>query len=159
MKVAPGVYYVVNPKLSPKSPRLSTTLQPFRSRQLCQRCGHKGARGWIEHDHHDKPEPIYIFLCKTCEDILIEPHPRLYRPFQPNEPLPGVMDICEPCAHRDGSRCKCPLATFNGGAEPGLQIDIATPASAFVDGPKFRGRVAIWPTPATGCSGLAKRPA
>ena len=145
-------------KISPKAPRLSETLNPFRSRQQCQQCGGPGAHGWIEHDHNDQPEPIYIFLCPHCERQLIERHPRLYRQFSPNEPLPGVMDICAKCINREGSRCKCPLATFNGGAEPGLKIDIPTPASAFVDGPKFRGRLAIWHSPATGCSGLAIKP-
>lgn len=144
------------PGLGPDSPRLSEILHGFKSRKKCQHCGTtKGpVYGWIEHDHNDRPEPNYIFLCEPCAGKLIEPHPRLYRQFNQFEPLPGVMDICGPCGWRINSRCTCPRAVFNGGAEPGLKIDIPAPASAFVDGPKFRGRMAIWHSPATACDGF-----
>lgn len=150
----PANYFMPNPKLSPATPRLSLTLKPFESRRKCQGCltTVRPVHGWIEHDHHDKPEPVFIFLCDRCESV-IESHPRLYRMFSPNEPLPGVLDFCADCKWRNLSRCTSPRAVFNGGPEPGLKFDQPEPASAFVDGPKFRGRVLLWHSPAKDCSG------
>jgi hypothetical protein len=171
-------------------PRLSERLQPFRSRKVCQKCGaaagkvatqgefkasqqaerlgHRSLKfgnvttvyGWQEHDHNDVPEHIYLFLCTKCSDELIEPHVRLYRQIQQHAPSPGIMDLCVDCKWREGSRCKCPIAVFNGGPKPGMQIDYAEPPSiAFVDGTRkgkrWGGRIALYNTPPTACSGKA----
>lgn len=96
-----------------------------------------------------------MFLCPRCSNELIEPHPRLYRAFQPNEPLPGVMDLCADCIHREGSRCKCPLAMFNGGPAPGLDIKLPenSVTRAFVDGRRYSGPMTFYTAPAVSCSG------
>lgn len=149
----PRNYFMASPKLTAAAPRLSQTLKPFTSRKQCQQCSTtvRPVTGWIEHDHEDKPEPIYIFVCDRCEGLLIESHPRLYRQFQKYEPLPGVQDFCVDCKWRQGCRCTCPKAKINGG--PGIKMDQPEPASAFVDGPKFRGRMLIWHSPARDCTG------
>lgn len=112
---------------------------------------------WVEHDHNDKPEPIYVFLCTKCSNELIEPHVRLYRQGQKFEPLPGIMDICADCKWREMSRCKCPAATFNGGPDPGLKFEGPTPSVCFVDGTRkgkrWGGRMLIYHGPTTACSG------
>lgn len=157
MRIGPGLFYMPNPKLSERTPRLSASLNPFVSRSKCQRCGTtNNVQGWIEHDHRDKPEPFYVFLCPRCSNELIDPHPRLYSQVMPNAPHPGIMDICADCKWRVGSLCTSRVAMFNGGPAPGLAIKIPEPASAFVDGPKFRGRVALYHSPATDCSGKEK---
>lgn len=149
-----------NPKLTERSPRLTSGLNPFISRIKCQRCGHTGpeVRGWIEHDHHDQPEYLYVFLCKKCSNVLIDPHPRLYSQVMPNAPLPGIMDICADCRHRLRSQCISKLAKFNGG--PGLKIDIVAPATAHITCSPRRnsGWIKIYTHPATGCSGKETRP-
>lgn len=145
------------PNVTLDSPRLSTSriIGPFRSRKICQRCSRPGPRvtAWVEHDHNDKPEPIYVFLCEGCSNELIEPHIRLYREARQNEPLPGIMDICEHCPHRKGSRCESPLAQFNGGPGLDYKLDSDSVSTAFIDGPKFRGRIAIFHKPVSYCSG------
>lgn len=147
-------FYMPNPKLSEATPRLSASLRPFTSRCKCQRCGHAGPKvgGWQEHDHHDKPEPIYVFLCEKCGKELIGPHARLYSQIWPNSPLPGIMDICADCRWRDRSRCTCPLTLFNGGA--GIKIEIVKPSTAHLYcGGGRGGWKNIYTHPATGCSG------
>jgi hypothetical protein len=102
-------------------PRLSETLRPLGYPHRCQRCGDSEGLGiWQEHDEHDRREACHVVLCKACSGRVIEPHPRLYRPLDPNEPACGVMAICEGCAHRDNSRCRSPMAKANGG--PGLRF-------------------------------------
>lgn len=109
---------------------------------------------WIEHDHNDRREAIYVFLCEACGKRISEPHIRLYRQAQQHEPLPGIMDICADCKWRVLSRCTNPKAVFNGGAEPGLRIDIkgASKAHVYYGGGKGEW---LWffTEPATGCSG------
>lgn len=142
--------------LSPTSPRLSTApnTKPFRGRKICQRCDSRTeVAAWIEHDHNDQPEPIYVFLCKVCSDALIGPHMRLYRIASENEGLPGIMDICADCPWREGSRCKCPIAKFNGGTGDGLKYSGHEVSRMFVDGTKFRGMLLHWFKAPTGCSG------
>lgn len=154
-----GFFYMPNPQLSERTPRLSIVLNPFTSRMKCQRCATAGPKvqGWQEHDHNDKPEPIYIFLCERCSKELIGPHPRLYSQIWPNSPLPGIMDICADCLWRDRSRCTCPLAILNGGA--GIKIDIERPSTAHLNFGGGRGCwQKIYPSPATGCSGKEIKP-
>jgi hypothetical protein len=154
-----GFFYMPDPKLKPDSPRLSTVLSPFTSRSKCQRCGKAGpeVQGWREHDHEDKPEYIYVFLCKGCGKVLIGPHCRLYSQIMPNEPLPGVMNICGDCPWRKLSRCTSPLAKFNGG--PGLAIQIERPTNAHITCSPRRnsGWIQLYASPATGCSGKTTR--
>ena len=114
-------------------PRLSETLESLAWPRRCQACGAELTRPasrlrpstgrapatiWQEHDDADRPELRYIVLCGACADRLIEPHPRLYRRLDRNEPAPGVMRICEDCRHRQGGRCVSPRARAHGG--PGL---------------------------------------
>lgn len=142
------------------TPRLSNllgTLDPH----VCQSCGgsHMPGKGnglmrtslsrWQEHYHHDQRESKVVVLCSKCAARLIEPHPRLYRELQPNEPWPGCMDLCLDCRLRDGIRCTSPLAKYNGG--PGVPITVAKPFTALVDGSKYRGPVQLYKTPAEAC--------
>lgn len=150
------------PKVEPHDPRLSETLRPFRSRKVCQKCGHADpsplyplkVSAWIEHDHKDRPQAIYVFLCEACSKEIIEPHIRLYRQAQQFEPLPGIMDLCADCRWREGSRCTNPVAAFNGGAEPGLKIDINGASRAHINYGGGKGEwLWMFTEPATGCSG------
>lgn len=129
--------------LTEKTHRLSESQKPFTSRNRCQRCDlTENVQGWIEHDHRDQPQAIYLFLCKKCSDLLIEPHPRLYTPMQKLGAYPGAMDICEKCIYRNLSRCKSLLAMFNGG--PGLKYrfpDGNEPSVAFMDGTRGGKRI------------------
>jgi hypothetical protein len=54
---------------------------------------------WQEHDQQDRPQPIYLVLCKECSDRLIEPHERLYRPLDKWAPALGAMRFCLHCAN------------------------------------------------------------
>jgi hypothetical protein len=123
---------------------------PYRGSEdlgVCQNCGRTALEfPWQEHDHNDNPEAKFIYLCKECGDMLIEPHPRLYRQITKNEPAPGVMPTCDGCAWRVRTRCTCPKFKFNGGA-PGVKLQYEPPAVAFVDGPKFHGRVWLYHSP------------
>jgi hypothetical protein len=103
-------------------PRLTESL-PHRSAVACHRCGQVlpgkyDLHWWQEHDDRDRPEPRYVLLCNPCADKIIEPHPRLYRRTERNEPCPGVMLQCVCCKHLDGLRCRHPQMRANGG--PGV---------------------------------------
>lgn len=105
-----------------RMPRLSETL-PYREATRCNRCGRTlpGAHDlqiWQEHDELDRPQAIFVVLCKPCADRVVEPHARLYRLVLGNEPCPGVMDQCSACTHRHELRCRCPDMLANGG--PGV---------------------------------------
>ncbi|HYG36368.1 MAG TPA: hypothetical protein VEC99_16360 [Clostridia bacterium] len=139
------------------SPRLTTTCKGPVHPHVCQCCGEalrlgKGERNltrWQEHDHQDKPEFRVVALCKTCENRLIEKHPRLYRSLQDNEPWPGCMDLCLDCRYREGVSCRHVDAKANGGK--GVAISIARPISAMVDGEKYSGPIHLWQEPAKAC--------
>lgn len=145
--------------LNRESPRL-TDMPGIKARGICQNCGRpdspeKPVLPWCEHDHNDQPEYNFIFLCQRCADQLIEPHCRLYRQWGRHEPFPGAMPICDDCKFRQEIRCTNPKAQVNGG--PGLKYDQPEPATAFVDGPKFRGRVRLYHSPVKACDGKEKR--
>lgn len=152
--------------MSAEWPRLSEDL-PHREPGRCASCGApdeskdsklSSLTTWREHDRNDRPEMRYVVLCRKCSDRLIEPHPRLYAALYPNAPAPGAIGICSDCAHRDGTRCRCPDATANGGA--GIEIIIPKPIRAHVrrSGKGQRsGYETFYTGPATACSGKKSR--
>ncbi len=115
-------------------PRLSAA-PGLRHPRRCQRCSAEwDLQWWEECDDYDVPENILVILCLECSEKIIEPHPRLYRLLDENMPLPGAMVICHDCKHRDGLKCKCPRAKFNGG--PGMKVVHSVPQRMFMDGTK-----------------------
>lgn len=137
--------------MSPSTTRLTETVQGIKARGICQKCGAPEATAWCEHDHNDNPEYKFLWLCKRCSDKLIEPHPRLYKEFGKHEPLPGGMPICDDCPWRKEIICTNMDAKVHGG--PGLKMVYPSPSTAFVDGPKFSGRITLFHGPVTACSG------
>lgn len=147
-------------------PRLSETLA-HREPGRCAECGHEEAPEtarsrmplhtvWQECDRDDRPEPRYVELCRICSAKLIEPHPRLYRALNPHTPAPGAMPICRDCIHRDGTRCVCPAAKYNGG--PGIEIIGPKPTMVHFlrSGKGARsGWEPLYPGPSTECTGKA----
>lgn len=133
-------------------PRLSEDLTGPKHPERCQSCGNQGeldllhatagVRRWIEHDERDRPEDIVIVLCGQCSDRLIEPHARLYSPVPINAPLPGCMELCSDCRHREGVRCTHLDLKKNGGA--GIAIAISKPQVIFLDGTGKNGRRMGW---------------
>lgn len=136
-------------------PGLSQTLRervtiPCR----CQACGGNDTlRRWLEHDPNDQPTPVIVVLCRLCSEKLIEPHPRLYRALQDNQPWTGCMGICVRCVHRRGNACQHPDAKANGG--PGIAITIKAPIRVILCP---GGPANLWDEPATACSGRETRP-
>ncbi len=139
-------------------PRLSADLPGTKHPDTCQGCGrHRDlVTIWQECDEHDQPELIFVVLCKHCSDRLIEPHPRLYKQRAAFDPMPGVMHLCIPCRHRDGTRCANMQASINGG--PGLKIIGPKPSVAMVDGRRNGRRCGwrevIYPAPPIACTGF-----
>lgn len=139
----------------PLIPRLSTTLPHAQHPRRCQACNAVNEvwilERWQEHDDNDLPEPVIVVLCQTCSKWLIEPHPRLYRQLQRNEPFPGVLDLCVGCRHRDGTRCTSPDLKVNGGE--GVAILIKKPDTFHVRASKsYRsGWRKMWTESATLC--------
>lgn len=138
-------------------PRLSETLTGPRSPIQCQGCGATSTRKlarWQEHDQADQREPIIVVLCEPCSSKLIEPHPRLYRHLDWNEPFPGAMLICWDCTQREGVTCTSPLLLRNGG--PGLPLP-APDTVCFIDGVRngrrFGERRQAWSKPTEECVG------
>jgi hypothetical protein len=135
-------------------PRLSTDLPGERAPNVCQSCGAREKLSrWREHDERDRPENVFVVLCARCEKKLVEPHKRLYAQIQPNEPIPGTLDLCVPCAFRDGLRCTHPDLKANGGA--GLFIKIEKPIVAHLcrSPRRLSGYMRIWTKPAETCRG------
>lgn len=142
-------------------PKLSETLPHERRPDCCQSCAEKliptdGIRIWLEHDDKDQPTGVLVMLCARCETKLIEPHPRLYAKVDSNKPIPGAMQLCVDCIHRDGLTCKNPEAKMNGG--PGLYINAAQPSRGFwdgrgKDGKRTGGIFEHWPAPPSKCQG------
>jgi len=115
-----------------KIPRLSETSSWIAWPQVCRRCGAAVELSvWQEHDDQDRRELIFVVLCRRCAERVIEPHPRLYRELDQNEPAPGVMAICGQCRHQVAGRCRSPKAAANGG--PGLRFP-GPDSSGFLDG-------------------------
>lgn len=133
-----------------KFPRLSVTLQGPRSPHECVCCGELNPEEmWQECDDNDRPEPIFILLCRGCAKTLIKPHARLYESHDRNTPFPGMMGICDNCINREGYRCDQSIA--NGG--PGLLIGIAAPQTAHLNFGGGRGAwVKLYPWEAHGCT-------
>lgn len=151
--------------VSPKDwPRLTVTLPGPSRPGVCRNCGN-GETGhpeselqlWQEHDHEDKPEARWLWICPKCADELIEPHVRLYSKSHKWAPAPGAMDICAPCLNRTGCLCACKEAKSNGG--PGIAITVAKPHVGFWDGADKKGRrtggrFMDFPTPPSKCTGF-----
>ena len=148
-------------------PRLSETLSPIRRPFDCQRCGAIPPVGgepltaWQEHNDADRPETIFVLLCRKCADKVIEPHPRLYRRLSRNEPAPGVMQICSGCIYQIEGRCTSDLLRSRGG--PGLKFPGPdTTVHICRAGPKGRGRVGewlkMWSAEPTTCAGFRPDP-
>jgi hypothetical protein len=148
------------PRLNSESHRLTDLpgeCHPFVCRSCGGSCVPKYGNGlmrlsisrWQEHDHNDKPEPRIIVLCSKCSDRMIEPHPRLYKKLEDNDPWPGAMEICLDCKFRSGTSCSSPDAKANGGN--GVMLTIAKPFTGFIDGPKYSGPFVNWPKPAEAC--------
>jgi hypothetical protein len=147
-------------------PRLSETL-PLCEPMRCGQCGEteenctSDIRLWQEHDASDRPEPIWFWLCQTCSDRIIEPHPRLYECVSEHAPAPGAMRICSDCPHRHKTRCSCPAAKLNGG--PGILVNAVQPLVMHIDGRDSKGRrFGNWhksyALPPSGCSGKTPWP-
>lgn len=138
--------------LSPKTDRLSQLPGNF-SLDQCAKCGgcHLLQR-WQEHDDLDRPEPKCVCLCKPCADRIIEPHPRLYRQVPDHHFLPGSASVCKGCRWQKHLSCTCPLAMFNGGAEPGLVFD-PKPSMALIDSLSYRGPICFEIPPVKTCNG------
>lgn len=131
-------------------PRLSETLTGPKSPHECRKCGALNPECLIQEcDEQDKPEGIHFWLCLTCEREIIKPHPRLYVRLDNNIPLPGLMDLCDNCLHRDGY--KCSVTKANGG--PGLNVTVGTPYTAHLyragGGSKW---IKLYPDPPSHCS-------
>lgn len=148
-------------------PRLTKTLPPEHNRPgCCRACGFVPNENtkpadelqlWQEHDHHDKPEPSWFWLCPKCAEKLIEPHVRLYSNPHKWAPAPGAMDICAPCLERTGCLCSNRAAKSNGG--PGINITVGKPMVGFWDGVDKKGRrtggrFMDFPSPPSKCSGF-----
>ncbi len=103
-------------------PRLSKTLDGPRDLDRCQACGGNATATWQECDEADQPELVYVRLCRSCSDKLIEPHPRLYRRIGDGSPAAGAMPCCRGCTHAVQLSCRSPLLKGNGG--PGLAINV-----------------------------------
>lgn len=160
---------VQSPPVPRPWPKLSETLDGPRHPRMCQGCGAEhdavigsGAKAlritllrWQECDENDQPTPVIVVLCRSCSDALVEAHPRLYRQVSKYQPLPGTMDLCAACRHRDGLRCAHPDLRANGGI--GLEIRFPQPEVAFVDGIKdgrrFGYRQTLYTGPPTSCAG------
>ena len=133
-----------------KWPRLSETLTGPIETQKCRSCGDINPDDlWQECDDADQPEKIYILLCKPCAKKLIKPHPRLYIDLQRNQPIPGMMPICDNCVYREGYKCSQTLAA--GG--PGLRVQISAPSVCHVYYGGGRGEwLKLWSMTAHGCT-------
>lgn len=115
-------------------PRLTESLTGAKNPDTCQSCNVGGLvlSLWQECDERDEPEPRYLYLCNSCSEKLIEPHPRLYQRLHHWHPAPGAMAICGPCIHQKDLRCASPDAKANGGA--GIVIQHEKPCVVFLDG-------------------------
>jgi hypothetical protein len=149
--------------------RLSIDLKHERNPFICQSCGTTaltnyygsteiepedvGFERWQEHDQQDRPQPIYLVLCKECSDRLIEPHERLYRPLGKWAPALGAMRFCALCKFRDGLHCSHPDSKENGG--PGLGLIMPKPTWAHLNYGGGKGEFRnIWLGPIKECSGF-----
>lgn len=150
-------------------PKLSETLSYARHPWICQCCGlnlmghpvepHQIHR---ECDDEDAPTATVVVLCKTCADLIIESHPRLYAIEPKNKPVPGAIPhLCVGCTWRRDLNCTNELLKANGG--PGLNIVVAQPTRGFwdghgKDGRRTGGRLEMWPSPARSCEGATPGP-
>ena len=139
----------VPPLAERQKPGLSQTLPPALNWHTCQACGAAqhadDARilRWKECDEWDQElhPVVYVILCERCSARLLEPHPRLYLPVEPGDPVPGTMAICGDCPHLV-LPFTCPLARSQGGAGVWVMFD-RPPSVMFVDGVR-NGRRTGW---------------
>jgi hypothetical protein len=154
--------------------RLSIDLKHERNPFICQSCGdvaltdtggeadlpepeEAGFIRWQEHDQQDRPQPIYLVLCKQCSDRLIEPHERLYRPLGKWAPALGAMRFCLHCKFRDGLHCSHPDSKENGG--PGLKLIMPKPTWAHLNYGGGKGEFRnIWIGAIKECGGFVSLP-
>lgn len=138
----------VPPIADRQKPGLSETLGPApRHRHICASCGvddrdedllgdntREPHKFWQECDPFDKPivPARVITLCGRCSKALIDPHPRLYIAVDPNQPLPGAMEMCVDCVLRQGMACMSPNLKSNGGQ--GMLVTFPAPIRAFLCG-------------------------
>ena len=131
-------------------PRLSDDL-PLSDPRECAQCGSvKELSVWQEHDTADNPK---------CAAAIIDPHPLFYHRLQPNEPAPGVMPICQNCAHRAGSKCWHPQGLLRGG--PGVRLVFPAPTTAhlYYGGRKGGEWIKVYPGVVYDCAGKELDPA
>ena len=139
-------------------PKLSETL-PHREARTCNHCGADERRSvklfnyWQECDEEDQPTPRFVVLCQRCSELIIDPHPRLYRALDPHFPMPGVMPLCELCVSRNGIVCASPQAKFNGG--PGLQYEPQGSYAMVCSRGRGCRRQYLTAGPVTSCTGRA----
>lgn len=137
--------------------KLSDTLTGPKSPDRCQSCGAAGEPDsrditrWQECDHSDRPTAVVVVLCKPCGGRLIEPHPRLYRALEPNDPHPGSNGVCLDCPHRAGVNCGHPDAKANGGAGVLLAVGKPTEVHLCRSPRRLSGWVRMWPYPPRDC--------
>lgn len=153
----------VPPLAEREKPGLSETLPFPRRLDTCQACGKSHdlfgdpihLTRWMECDAWDEHQPIVVVLCDDCSTRLIKPHPRLYKPLQQHEPMPGAMPICTHCRWQSALRCLSSTAKINGG--PGLTLTFPQPTSMHLCGTR-NGRRTGWTEvhytgPVSACSG------
>jgi hypothetical protein len=151
------------PRMNEQTSRLSETLLHMAPGEcgVCKRTASdpdvKRMELWQEHDHNDKPEQRFVWLCDTCAGHIIDPHPRLYARLDPNAPAPGAMEICRKCVHRRG--WKCTQTKASGG--PGIVVNATKGMTVHIDGTKNGKRFGFWhttfPAPPSGCTGRKER--
>lgn len=114
-------------------------------------------KAWEEHDDSDRPTGVVVLCCEACERRgLIEKHPRLYRPVDAMEPLPGSMQICAGCRWLEASggiRCCHPNAKRNGGG--GVLVTFEQPTTGIAcgsgKGGRWSRRLVMWKAHPTEC--------
>lgn len=148
-----------------RAPGLSVTLTGPIAPDRCRACGTAGKPDgpkqltiWREHDEYDQPTVALVVLCRRCTDELVHDHPRLYGPLDVNEPVPGVLALCQGCTHREGLTCRHPDLKTNGG--PGMIITIKKRVRMHIQrSPRSTsGFVWLWPEPARACAGRTLGP-
>ncbi len=142
-------------------PKLTEQLPP-EAWGGCQRCGKEVKpfpEIWREHDQRDQPQARAVLLCKKCGKLVIAAHPRLYSLETRDAPIPGVMQMCEHCVHRNGSDCWHPDLTYNGGV--GLVVTFPEPMRAIVSRGRSAGgctSMTVWKGPPIRCEGHTPLP-
>ena len=129
-------------------PKLSETMPHLRAASHLQ-CGNCTSVCFVEiweelgeADQPQEPERIFISLCPSCSESIIEPHPRCYRKTATHEPMLGAMPVCGDCEFRSALKCTNPLRKSAGGK--GVNLRFPEPSVAFVDGRDKQGKRTGW---------------